>query len=282
MDSVVPYLQAVLSVTGWQLLIFFVPALVLSLCVHLTSSCIEREGIRSFGNHIYLYLFAWLGTVCHECGHALFCIIFRHKIKEIKFFSLGSSDGTLGYVNHTYEPKSIYQSTGNFFIGIGPILLGTVVVYMAALLLLDISFSNSEDLVTCIQKCFIDSFSEDSMLKLNYAAEELYDSFVSSIDHRSWQLYIFLYIAFSIGSSITLSWADIKGAWAGLIVLILFVFIINLATFWYKTPTGDAYQLVAPALTIFYSILLFTIILNSVAAVVLITTSTVKGFIWSR
>lgn len=282
MEAVVTYLESVSIVTFWQLLILFVPLLILSFLVHFTSSAIEREGIRTFGIHIYLYLFAWLGTICHESGHALFCIIFRHKIKEIKFFSLGSGDGTLGYVNHTYESKSIYQSTGNFFIGIGPILLGTVVVYLSALLLLNISFSNSEDLVTCIQKCFMESFSDSSTLRLKFAAKELYNSFAASIDHQSWQFYLFLYIAFSIGSSITLSWTDIKGAWAGLLVIVIMAFLINLATFWYKTPTGDAYQIVAPVLTVFYSILLFTIILNSIAALILITTSTVKGFFWSR
>ena len=279
MSEIISYLEAVGIVTCWQLLIFFVPAFVLSICVHFTSSCIEREGIRVFGMHIYLYLFAWLGTICHELGHAVFCVIFRHKINEIKFFSPNGSNGTLGHVNHSYEPKNIYQSSGNFFIGIGPIILGATVIYLAAFLLLGLSLTCSEDLVSNIVNCFVDSFSEASVLKVKYAAKMLYQTLLGHIDYQSWQLYLFLYIAFSIGSSITLSWADVKGAWSGLIVLIILVFVVNLATYWFKTTTGDSYQLVAPVLTVFYSVLLFTIMINSIAAVVLIIVSTAKSLL---
>ncbi|MDR3490768.1 MAG: hypothetical protein P4M12_01845 [Gammaproteobacteria bacterium] len=44
---------------------------------------------------------AWLGTPIHELGHALMCLIFAHKIKDIKLLTLNQADGTLGYVSHS-------------------------------------------------------------------------------------------------------------------------------------------------------------------------------------
>ena len=60
---------------------------------------VAGKGLRKRG----VYLVAWLGTPLHELGHALFCLIFRHKIEDIKFFKPDKVNGTLGYVYHTLE-----------------------------------------------------------------------------------------------------------------------------------------------------------------------------------
>jgi len=157
MEDIILYLKAVGLTTIWMFIIFVIPAVVLSIFVHFSSSIIEKESIRIFGIHLYLYLFAWIGTACHELGHALFCVIFRHKITELKLFSPDTKTGTLGYVSHTYEPGSIYQTIGNFFIGIGPILLGSLAIYLTSILLLDISFDGSVELVSSLQEMLVRS-----------------------------------------------------------------------------------------------------------------------------
>jgi hypothetical protein len=69
-----------------------------------------------------------VGTPVHELGHAFFCVIFGHKVTEIKLYTPNAPDGSAGFVKHTYNPKNIYHQIGNFFIGLGPIPFGSAVL----------------------------------------------------------------------------------------------------------------------------------------------------------
>ena len=48
----------------------------------------------------------------HELGHAIMCVLFRHKIVATQFFPTDTSQGALGYVQHQYNHKSVYQRLG--------------------------------------------------------------------------------------------------------------------------------------------------------------------------
>ncbi|WKB36195.1 hypothetical protein QS257_02860 [Terrilactibacillus sp. S3-3] len=94
---------------------------------------------------------AWIGTPVHELGHAVMCLLFGHKIVEIKFLQIQSTDGTLGYVAHRYDPRSLYQRIGNFFIGIAPLLSGSIAIFACMYLFAPESFEAIRQTVFCAE-----------------------------------------------------------------------------------------------------------------------------------
>ena len=89
----------------------------------LISLCNRRfyANFGKFGRAV-CYITGIVGTPVHELSHAFFCVLFGHHITEMRLFRI-SDDGTLGYVNHSYDRKNLYQQTGNFFIGVAPIVV---------------------------------------------------------------------------------------------------------------------------------------------------------------
>jgi len=160
-----------------------------------------------------------IGTPIHELSHAIFCIIFGHKINQIKLFSLGK-DGTLGYVNHSYNPRNIYQRIGNFFIGVAPILgISAVILLLAKLLLPELPYE-------------ILSLSENYTPEngIDGALTGIIDSlkiFFSYIGNPKW--WAFIGIGMLLSLHMTLSSADIKGAKDGLIALLAILLTSDIA-----------------------------------------------------
>ena len=176
---------------GLILLYGIVPWLVAALILQLISNSLRTSLGRFCGIKPYIYL-TFPGVMLHELSHAFFCIIFKHKIVDMKLFS-PEEDGTLGYVNHQYNPKSIYQRMGNFFIGTGPIWGGvTAILLLTCWLLPQLTL----DLNTIKQTVFAFDF------------------------WKSYKPWLWLYCVFTIFSHITLSPPDLRGAADGLVVLV--------------------------------------------------------------
>ena len=176
--GLINYIGQVLWQTILFLLIGVLPWIAVALVMQLLSNSIRKSLAKIFGIQGYIYLTA-PGVMIHEIGHAVFCLIFRHKIVEMKLFS-PEEDGTLGYVNHSYNPKSFYQRIGNFFIGTGPIWFGVAVLCLISWLLLPNEMQISD------------------FFLLNFWGR--------------WQSYIWLYLALTISSHITLSPPDLAGS----------------------------------------------------------------------
>ena len=163
------------------------------------------------------YITGAIGTPVHECAHALFCLIFWHKITEIKLFQI-SDDGTLGYVCHSYNKRNIYQRIGNFFIGIAPIIVISALLYLIAWLLMpgfvaDVNASfNANDFTENIGRVFLSL--------LNVLA-----LFFKGV--ITWQWWVFVVVGFFLVLHMTLSTADIKGALSGILFLLIAVLIAD-------------------------------------------------------
>jgi hypothetical protein len=65
-----------------------------------------------------------------------------------------------------------------------------------------------------------------------YTAKGAFADIFSRENWSSVWFYVFLYLVFAIGSSVTLSGADLQGARRGFIYLVIFVLIFNAATLW--------------------------------------------------
>lgn len=180
----------------------------------------NKRFYANFGNYgrAACYITGAIGTPIHECAHALFCVIFGHKVTEIKLFQINSADGTLGYVNHSYNPKNIYHKIGNFFIGVAPIIVISALLYLLAWWLLpnfvaEISGSfKISDFVTDIGNVFI------SLLTV------LQSFFLCAL---SWQWWLFLIVGIFLSLHMTLSKADIKGALSGVLFLLITILVVD-------------------------------------------------------
>lgn len=196
----------------------------------------------------------------------------------MKLFDPDPRTGTLGYVEHAYNSANIYQLAGNFFIGIGPILLGTAVIYLISYFLLGLNpLQNAASLQ--IADIRIDSWNTVGHLLQNIGTSSL--SFLGSIfswhHFTTWQLYLFIYLVFAIGSSITLSPPDIKGTLIGLSVIMVMIFIFNLVTVWAGNLTSNIFSHASGYFIIFYAVMFFTLLMNiAVAGLVLLPLSIVR------
>jgi len=240
-----------------QIIIIFAPLLLLAFLMNFIASTSEKLSLKVIREDIYLYLFAWLGTTIHEAGHALFAVIFRHKINKIKFFSPDPSTGTLGYVDHSYNKKSLYQQIGNFFIGIGPIIMCCLMLYALSYLLFRIKLNDLSTLTITTET--FHSFST-----FMAAVAEIWSgikAFVSEVFRGAHSTFLkiafFIYCFYSIGSSITLSKSDLATSGRGFLAVVIAIFLFNLATIW----KGGFATVYATKLSAFFSGFYFIIIL---------------------
>jgi len=155
-----------------------------------------------------------VGTPIHEFGHVFFCVIFRHRIKEVKWFTPNSADGTLGYVLHTYNKKNVYHQVGNFFIGLGPLLFGAAAIVG----LMYIFMPNASEV------SFMGGTSAEAYLDTLWS---VFSAIFSPSNFASILWWIFIILACSIAMHMDLSVADIKGSARGLVWILVIMLVLN-------------------------------------------------------
>ncbi|MBC3798555.1 hypothetical protein [Acetobacterium tundrae] len=166
-----------------------------------------------------------IGTPIHELSHALFALLFGHKIIAIKLFQRPDQDGVMGYVNHSFNKRNLYQRIGNFFIGVAPILGGILVIVGLMYLLIPQAF-------TAYTNILARSLNTQTIGDINLA--EIVNSYWSLIktifslgNFQSIGFYIFLFLAICISAHMSLSFADIKGSFDGLLFIFLILLLLN-------------------------------------------------------
>ena len=206
------------------------------------------------------YASGLIGTPVHELSHALMCIIFRHKIEEIKLFQMDDASGTMGYVSHSYNPKSRFQRLGCFFIGVAPIICGSLLIHLLMWLLLPeehSALSNSLEAVSLMQ-------NGDPLNILAGSFEVMKDSFVAIFSSLEKGLYsiVFLLVGACIALHMKLSGADIKNALPAVPGVIILLALVNGVMVLVSFATPRAYRGFIHAVN-FAGVYFFTLLLLS-------------------
>ena len=186
------------------------PLFVTAFIMQKFSELLREKLADVLGINGYIYL-TFPGVMIHELSHAVFCVIFRHRILEMKLFS-PEADGTLGYVSHSYNQKNLYQRIGNFFIGTGPVWGGCVMLAVISWLLLPETMRNGNGFSECLS-----SFAK-GLFTWNFWG--------------TWRSWLWIYLTISIASHITLSSSDLDGATDGLLMIIITVLLGSLLLGW--------------------------------------------------
>lgn len=247
------------------LLLIIIPGIILVMLMNLISGRVQTLIIRILGVRGYLIAFGWIGTLVHELSHALMCVAFCHKIKNIKWFSIVPG-GTLGHVSHTYDKGSFYQRFGCVFISIAPLLGGSFILFATAHLfmpelLVPVYFTNST--VHLIAQAFI-----FTPIRMGYIL-------FSPGQFLNLPFYLMLYILITIGSSQHMSKADLGNFFSALPIILPSIFatgfLLSIADALLKS---DLWQSAILAIFNVYALLsmammasLFTVVLVSLVSI---------------
>ncbi len=221
MELLTNFLYQVLFTVGVIVIFGFL----IALCRHWFCRLVGR------GGPVILLITGAIGTPIHELSHALMCLLFGHKIREIKLYRPGADDGALGYVTHTYNPKNIYHQIGNFFIGIAPILGGSGVLLLMMFLMIPDVFSSvwSElSMVGLVLDNGLDLYAVGEFFAVVWGVVVSVLDFSNTSNVWWW---IFIILALMISSHMELSGADIKGGIKGLLMLLGILLLVDAAIY---------------------------------------------------
>ncbi len=258
--TVLIFIKDLLLATLGQMVSLFAGLFIFGLLIQFISQLTFKSLERAYGSK-GVYLVAWLGTPIHELGHALFCVIFGHRIEDISLFRPDPVTGTLGYVYHKWNPKNPWQVLGNFFIGVGPMVLGCAVLFALFYFLIpgsarvwdSISLSVGAVSPQSPVAGYFTVFGDSTLaiIKLIFTFDNL----------SLWQFWLFLYLSVCISGNIRLSWADFKGSLSGLGCIVLPFLLMNLVLLLIDYRGGDFFAPAAASLGAVYSVLLLALIM---------------------
>jgi hypothetical protein len=197
----------------WALFgIFFLGGALLTYLSRWTNNALRQFVFPNFGT----YAFGFIGIPVHEFSHAFFCKLFLHEVKKVKWFDAKAKGGSHGSVEHHYNPWNLYHRMGHVFIGLGPAILGPVLLAILFYILVPSGRS---------------LFSATLPVSLDHSVPmvaELLRAMINRVTLTQPKFYFFLYLAICISSQIELSPEDLKQVATGIIPLLFVLLLVNI------------------------------------------------------
>lgn len=181
---------------------------------------------QAFGRY-GVYFFGSVGVPVHEISHFILCLVFRHKVNKIALYSPDEKSGTLGYVEHSYDRGSIYQLIGCFFIGIAPLVGGSLALHLVT----DLLFSTNpiSNLLAQHQDNLTNTSGFISLIDFSINLfYSLSGAMLVLITQQPIAFIIWLTVTGSIAINMFPSPADMKNSYAGVIALLAILFAVSL------------------------------------------------------
>ena len=165
-----------------------------------------------------------IGTPIHELSHALMCLIFGHRIVEIKIYNTKMRSRTLGYVEHTYNRKNLYNQMGNFFIGIAPIIVGGLFVTLFVGIFTPGMYNRLIAEGVNIMNVSLKNF----IFEIPKSIIGILAAIFAPHNFVNWRWWICVIFAVAIAIHMEISSSDIKGGLKGLAVISIVLLALNL------------------------------------------------------
>jgi hypothetical protein len=265
--TVLGFLKDLVLATLGQMASLFVGIFIFGLLIHLVSQFTFRSLEKAFGSG-GTYLVAWLGTPVHELGHVLFCLVFLHRIVDVGFFKPDPVTGTLGYVYHKWNKRNPWHVMGNFFIGIGPVILGCGILLGLFYFLIPGAPGAWDNILDGMGGAdgggiggYLAAFRDSSlaMVRLIFTVANL----------GNWRFWVFLYVSICVSANIRLSLADVKGSLSGLGCVVLPFFLINFVALLAGAAGDDLLPAAAAWLGAVYGLLILALVMVLVGFVLI-------------
>jgi len=270
--ALIDYLLYVGASTGYHLSVLMGPAAVLGYLIHRSAATISFVIVRRLqaGVRGYVWAIGWLGVIVHELGHFLMALLFGFKVLGKKWVDFNPKSGSLGHVNVS-PPKNIYQQIGLFFIGIAPLVSGTLVIYLASRWLLGPeAFAPMREIKGTTEVLQSGDALKDYLLQLAAHIGAVFDAIFTEENVGNWRFWVFIFVALSVGSSMHLSRSDVRSLLYGLLAITALILTINLVVAAIAIDPDAWFQTIGGWYSGFYALMAFVLLLNLLFALLLL------------
>ncbi len=199
-----------------------------------------------------ILLTAWVGTPIHEISHVFFAKVFHHRITHVSLFKPNKNTGNLGHVEHTYNSLSLYQRIGNFFIGVAPMVGGSVVLTILLFFLVP----NAREIYHSVS--IIAQGGREHLSGIPHVFKLLFSD--ANIHER--KFWIFLFLSFCIAAHIAPSKQDQKEMWGGFLSFIALLALVNIIPFLLRIDPLQYVGHVSVAISICMTLLVYALFVS--------------------